>query len=137
MSLAKINSAMTKAYTDEFSLDTAYEGLDFDPPDGEWAQVSFIPVYDLVSSLGVGGLDESKGIMQIDFNQPKNNGDKKLLEYADQVRNKFVAGRRFAYEGQNVLIESAERSQIFTVDSKWNRIILSITYSSHSVRPEV
>ena len=127
---------MVKAYTDNFSLPTAYEGVDFDPPHGEWAQINFLPIQDDVESLGVGGYDLHRGIMQVSFNQPINKGVATLLQRADELRTVFITGQSFTYSGQTVRIEKTERGPIITNDNI-NLLPMSVYYFSSTVRPGV
>lgn len=117
----------------------SFEGFSFTAPSsGHWAQLSHLPAGAAVSSLGVSGMDEHVGVYQIDVSVPEVGGNPRaaLLAHADRIRAHFTAGRRFTHSTQGVRVERAERSAIRRVDG-WQRVSVSVTYSSFTVRPEV
>lgn len=138
MSALKINAALVTAYRAVMpSVPTAFEGVAFTPTTGQkWAQVTNLRAGDDVASIGVGGMDESTGVFQIDVNVPENTGTAVLLADADALRAYFVAGRLLTYQTQTVRVRRADVSPIRRVDG-WLRISVSITYSAFTTRPEI
>lgn len=140
MSAKKINAALVAAYRAAMPAlvnSTAYEGVAFTPTVGsKWAKVKNMRAGDDVASLGVGGMDESTGVFQIDVSVPENTGTATLLADADTLRAYFVAGRLFTYQSQTVRVRRADVSPIRRVDG-WLRISVSVTYSAFTIRPEV
>jgi len=139
MSEAKINSALVQATIDAaLGVPCVYENEPpYTPQQGvRWMRCHNLPAGTDTASLGIGGLDEHLGLLQLDFNDAPGAGVAWLLGRADAVRSFFVAGRRFEYDGQVVVIRRSDRSPIRPVDG-WSRVSVSVFYSSHSTRPEV
>lgn len=138
MSALKINAALVAAYRAILpTLPTAFEGVAFTPVTGsKWGRVTNLRAGDDVASLGVGGMDESTGVFQIDVSVPEGAGTAELLRDADTLRAYFVAGRAFTYQSQAVRVRRADVSPIRRVDG-WLRISVSVTYSAFTIRPEI
>lgn len=140
MSEFKINAALVSAYRAAMPAlvnATAYEGGTFQPiVNQRWGQVFNLRAGADVASLGSKGLDEHTGVFQIDVSVAENTGTAVLLADADTLRAYFVAGRWFTYQTQSVRVRRADVSAIRRVDG-WLRVSVSITYSAHSIRPEI
>lgn len=138
MSELRINAALVSAYRAVMpTLPTAFEGAPFTPPAGQkWGQLTNLRAGADVASLGVGGLDEHTGVLQIDISVPEGTGTGELLRNADTLRAYFVAGRHFTYQDQSVRVRRADVSSIRRVDG-WQRISVSVTYSAFTTRPEI
>lgn len=138
MSALKINAALVAAYRAILpTLPTAFEGVTFTSTVGsKWGQVANLRAGADVASLGVGGLDEHTGVLQIDISVPENTGTAALLRDADTLRAYFIAGRHFTYQDQTVRVRRADVSSIRRVDG-WLRISVSVTYSAFTTRPEI
>ena len=137
--IAHIDGAIIAAYKAlNLNLPTAYEGESFKLADKAkaWAAVFTLPASIAPATLGVGGQDEHLGITQIDFNVPPGTGRSALFGYAQAVLDGFVAGGRIEYEGQEVEIESVDRSSIRVIDG-WMKISLSIKWLARTTRPEI
>lgn len=130
-------SAAMAALGSGYTGRTAFEGKDFAPPSsGKWAGIYNLRASADVVTLGVGGEDEHSGVLQIDLSVPENTGTGILLTDSDALRAYFVAGRRFTYSGQCVLVRRCDISSIRQVGG-YLRISASVTYSSRTVRPEI
>lgn len=131
--------AAATALGSSFASRIATEGNPFTPPSsGAWAQFNNLRAGTDTASLGVGGMDESVGVYQIDVSVPVTSANPKsaLLGYADTLKGYFVTGRRFTHSSQGVRVVRADVSAIRQVDG-WQRISVSVTYSAFTIRPEV
>lgn len=54
--------AAVAALGSAFDGKTAFEGFPFEPPSGQWAQLTNLRAGAAVASLGVGGMDEHVGV---------------------------------------------------------------------------
>ena len=135
MTFKLANAALTQAYVDVgLALPTAYEGVQFTPPDNDdWAALFVLPATNAPATLGVGGDDEEDGILQVDFNTPLGLGTAALLRYADEVQKTFIAGKGFTHLTQTVYVRNVDRSGIIQ-DDGWLRISISITWYTRYIR---
>lgn len=108
--MANAQSAMTKAFIDGnffAKTKTQWPNMKFEPPaSGAWAAFWWIPNEPSVATLGRDGDDDVDGIVQIDLNFPLNAGIKETNDKADAIRTRFVAGSRWSYSGQEVVVKS-------------------------------
>lgn len=139
MSEIKINAALVAGLTAAtLGIPTANEGKSFTPPSVSlpWAAWFNLPASTDSASLGVGGMDETVGVFQIDLNYPLNDGTGNALAAVQKLRDYFVAGRRLVYQGQCVKVERVTRNNLRPVNG-WQQINVSIYYSANTIRPEV
>lgn len=139
MSEIRINAALVQGLAAAgLGLTIAPEGKNFTPPSVStpWAAWFNLPASTDTSSLGVGGMDETVGVFQVDLNYPMNDGTGNILAAVQKLRDYFVAGRRLVYQTQCVHIERVTRNNLRPVDG-WQQINVSIYYSANTIRPEV
>lgn len=139
MSEIKINAALVAGLTAaSLGLQIAPEGKNTEPPSVStpWAAWFNLPASTDVATLGVGGMDETVGIFQVDLNYPLNDGTANVLAAVQKLRDYFVAGRRLVYQGQCVKVERVTRNNLRPVNG-WQQINVSIYYSANTIRPEV
>jgi len=140
MSEININAALVQGLAAaSLGIPTGNEGKDFagkPGPDAPWAAWFNLPSDTDVASLGVGGTDETIGILQVDLNYPLNSGTGPILAAVQKLRDYFVAGRSLTYSGQCVHIRKVTRNNLRPVDG-WQQINVSIYYSAQTIRPEV
>jgi len=136
MSLLNIQAALYRSYEQGgFSLPTHFENMDFERPSPTqaWARVHMIPNQPSVGSLGVEGQDEHDGVFQIDLNFPLDEGTLKSVQKADEIRKHYVAGKRYLYDGQAVLIKSCGLSTGRKVDG-WYRTVITVYWYARTYR---
>lgn len=139
MSEIRINAALVQGLAAAgLGLTIAPEGKNFTPPSVStpWAAWFNLPASTDPSSLGVGGMDETVGVFQVDLNYPLNDGTGNILTAVQKLRDYFVAGRRLVYQGQCVKVERVTRNNLRPVNG-WQQINVSIYYSANTIRPEV
>jgi hypothetical protein len=139
MSIQDLDRALVQGYLDmNLGLDTAYDNVKMTPPEdgSDWARLTMVPAVISPSSLGAGGRDLHSGFMQIDFNLSHNTGRNGFLVYADTVRQQFVTGKGFTYDGTTVRITSVDRSNVRTVDG-YARMSVTINWESEETRPTI
>ena len=100
----------------------AWENRKFEPPVSDlWSSVFYVPNNPDGRTIGVGGIDEENGFMQIDFSIPTQSGDESLNDWYDKARIFFVAGRSFQYATQNVLVISSGMTQGRVIDNYFRK----------------
>lgn len=132
-----IDGALITAYQGlGLGLPTSYEGEAFEPPTdfSDWAEITSLPASVGPGTTGLGGWDEHRGILQISFATKPGTGKAALMGYAEAIRNEFVAGKGYDLNGQHVLVEGVDRSQIIEADG-WARIAVSINWIARTIRP--
>lgn len=139
MSEIRINAALVAGLTaTALGIPIANEGKNFTPPAVTlpWAAWFNLPADTDSASLGVGGMDETVGLFQVDLNYPLNDGTGNILAAVQKLRDYFVAGRRLVYQGQCVKVDRVTRNNLRPVNG-WQQINVSIYYSANTIRPEV
>ncbi len=130
MSTNKVEAALKAAYkaaSPEWPTD--YPAKSFNPPkDDKWARVRNFPADNSVATLGDDGEDNYAGFFQIDLFQPQDGGTKTLNDKADEYRRYFSAGRRFTYQGQEVVIRRAVPSGIGSAEGFADDVITITVY---------
>jgi len=115
-------------------IDTAFENINYTPAEGTpWAQAFFLPEPPKVATLSGIGEDEHVGIFQINLNFPQGAGVGAAADKADQIREHFQAGARFANGGQEVLIVGCGRAGGRNVGG-WFVLPVSIDYRGRTTR---
>lgn len=137
MSQLSIESALRKAWRDGgFFADesTAYDNVAFEPvANTPWARVAVIPSQPEVTSLGVNGYDEHNGYLQVDLFYPMGQGTGAVHAKSDAICSLFVAGARFSYDSENVLIRSSGRNN-GRKDGGWFKVTVTVFYLAHTAR---
>ena len=139
MSAILIDGALVAGYQAlALGLSTGFEGDKFIPPTAgaDWAEVFIMPTGTEVASLGVGGMDQHKGFMQINFSTAPGKGKAGLLAYFQAVSNYFVAGKTLNNGGQDVKIEGTSRANIREVDG-WLKIAVTVNWNAYTIRPAI
>ena len=112
----------------------AWENRDFTAPQGSlWASVFFVPNVPEGRTVGVGGIDEMNGFLQIDFNVGMDAGDSELLSWEDKARIYFTAGTSFKHDNQNVLVLSAGLGQGRIIQNNFRKS-LTVAFSAQLKR---
>lgn len=135
---ADIDSALIQAYVDlDQGLSIAGENFEFDPTqEDEYVELTINPSGSRPISLGAAGIDEHVGFMQLAFNVPILTGRAQLLSYAQEIRDEFIVGKGYTYNGQNVQITAVERSAIRR-ENKIARLVVSVFWKAQTIRPEI
>lgn len=63
---------------------------------GLWLNLHHMRAASNVATLGAGGQDNHKGLLQVDVNVPMNQGSKEALEKADEIASYYTAGKRLS-----------------------------------------
>ena len=136
MSYSKMISALNTAYADaSLGLLTAYEGVDFTPPNSTaWAKIHHMPISAEAAEPMSGGLDRFDGLMQIDIWAPQGTERATLIGYIDTLRATLYAGAHYAYSGQTVRIRKAEPKPFRTKDGLVN-YSLDVYWYAYLARP--
>ena len=107
MSFANIRSALVQAYIDaQLGIDTRYPNVNFKPVGTPWAALDIITSRTFVATLGNGGEDWVRGILQISLNFEPDTGDGLFYSFLDQLRQQFTAGKTFTFDGTWVRVIS-------------------------------
>jgi hypothetical protein len=117
------------------AANVSWENRKFEPPVTElWSAVFYVPNNPVGRTVGVGGIDEANGFMQIDFSIPTDSGDEQMNDWEDKARVYFVAGRSFLYAGQNVLVISSGMTQGRVIDNNFRKS-LTVFFTAQVKRP--
>ena len=119
---SKVRSALIKAVVDLNAANWNYTIVGENSPEAPnhnepWLGLNYIPDIPDVATLGDGGEDDIRGILQVDVFLPLGKGEKQALDVADSFRSYFTAGRRLSYSGQEVVIVGCGRSSGFVSDN--------------------
>lgn len=133
MSMFNVRAALVQAFVDGnfFPANAiAFENKKFNPPAGKpWAKLTFVPVQPVVATLGLEGRDRIQGFMQVDLNYLEDIGEAAILAKFEELRNTFTVGKRFAYDTDEVVIQSCGRSQGRIVNNYY-RISVTVYFYS-------
>ncbi len=113
----------------------AWQGVGFTPPsDALWAAVDKMPVSSLPITLGEGGEDEEKGILQITLYFPSHLGDGALRAAVGKAKRYFTAGSTSTYNDATVHFQQTKNSAYFRDDARFCCHV-SIYWRGRTVRP--
>jgi hypothetical protein len=113
----------------------SWENRTFEAPVTElWAAVFYVPNNPVGRTVGVGGIDEANGFMQIDLSIPTDSGDEQMNDWYDKARLYFVAGRSFLFNTQNVLVISSGMTQGRVIDNNYRKS-LTVFFTAQVKRP--
>lgn len=128
------NTVIQSAVTALAGKDVAWANKLFKPTGGLWFAVHYMPSKPTQATLGLGGEDELRSILQIDVNVPSNSGEKTQLEELSFLEDTYPSGHVLTYEGQSATVLSCARSNGRLVNADW-RVSLSIYLRSRYPRP--
>ena len=115
----------------------AWRNKKFDPSGKDlWCSVFYTPNSPVGRTVGVGGMDEINGFVQIDFNIAPDVGEGVFLKWEEKAELFFHAGRFFTYEGHSVIVTSSGMTQSRFVDNNF-RQSLTVAFKSHVKRPQL
>ena len=90
----------------------AWENRKFQPPVGSlWAAVFYVPNIPESRTIGLGGIDEITGFIQIDFNVGLDTGDSEFVNWEDKARLYFTSGISFDHGSHSTLVLSSGLGQ--------------------------
>jgi hypothetical protein len=109
-------------------LEIAYENRDFNPPDSNpWVSLFRLP--NDRESLTKAELDEERGIFQISFYTPSDEGIGNALETIDTILQYYKHNRTISAGGHDVVIVNSGRA-IGQNKNGWWRSIISVEYKT-------
>jgi len=130
MSLGKVQSAFVTAYVAAFpTRATSYPNAKFVPPTGAWVKFDFTPAQPFVFTLGSGGDDMQRGLVQLSFFYPQDTGTAAFYTDVGSCRTAFTAGKFFTYSGQTVKVISCGASGPVS-DGPWLRGIVTVEWET-------
>lgn len=100
------------------SLQVAWEGLKFDPPDALYLRQFLIPLEVEQAELGETGQDLHNGIYQVDIVVEAGTGQKEVLEMLDKLGDHFKRGTKETYQSVTVKIVQNSRDQTATATER-------------------
>lgn len=107
--------------------------LDSDAKGDVWAKVSILTAQTTVATLGSDGEDNNPGILQIDVNELRGKGTKRMLDLIDTICTFYTAGKALQFGGETAKVTNASVSPLRYVDGYARRSV-SITYYSRTFR---
>lgn len=106
----------------------------FKPTGGLWLGVHYMPNRPTQVTLGLGGEDELRAILQIDVNVPSNSGEKDQMAELARLEELYPPGKVITHSGQSSTVLACSRSNGRLVNADW-RVSLSIYLRSRYPRP--
>ena len=100
---------------------------------GDWIMVHFLPGPRKVYTLGTGGLDVCRGILQIDVNAMLQSGESAAANAYTALSEAFTAGQRLIFEEQEVSILACSRSRGTVLDT-WYRVPITVSWEAYLIR---
>lgn len=127
MSIQNVKDALITAVVSSLGgIPTEHENAHFEKPtNAKWAQIFFVPSQPAVFTLGVGGLDEYTGFVQVSMRYPEGTGTHESDQDVEVFRQAFVAGTQLVFNGQAVKIRSCGRNQGRLQDN-WFLVVTTI-----------
>lgn len=109
--------------------DIAWSNIVYEPDVGTtYLRPSFLPTDTVQVGLGSSGLDDTRGVYQIDVVYPAGNG---RTTVTDSVADHFKRGTTLSYNGTNVRIISASIGPALR-DGAWNFVPVSIAFQTYT-----
>lgn len=135
MSLNDVQYALLQAVTQCLQgWRLAEENKPFRPHGGgKWAAIHFLPRQPAAATLGEGGADEVRGLVQIDLNYPSATGADQARRDFELIRQSFYAGARFIHNGQQVLTINCGRAAGRNTDGGY-QVPVTISWFAHIKR---
>nr|BDD45571.1 hypothetical protein 3 [Moraxellaceae bacterium] len=105
------------------------------PVNQPWLQLSNLRAGTFLVTLGASGENEDRGILQIDFNAPKNTGSGLILALADKYEKSFPIGKKIPYNNGNLFLTVHKTAlSAGRYVGNYYRVSLSIDYSYRTAR---
>lgn len=99
---------------------TCWPNINFTPPDNEpFAIVSILPVNSVPVTIGIGGQDEHKEILQISLYFPMQVGECALVDAISATKDYFAAGSTSTYNGSTVIFTKTQTTPRMRQDNRY------------------
>jgi len=109
--------------------DIAWPNIEFEPDAGTtFLRPAFLPADTLQVGLGSDGLDDTRGIYQIDVVTPAGSGRTTI---SDEVADFFKRGTTLSFNGVNIRIRSASIGPAIR-EGAWNFIPVSVSFQTYT-----
>jgi len=113
----------------------AWPGVTFTPPsDATWVSVEKLPISSMPVTMGLGGEDDEKGILQLSLYFPSHLGEGALRAAVGKAKRYFTAGSTSTYSGAVARFQHAKNSPFFRDDARFCCHV-SIYWRGRTVRP--
>jgi hypothetical protein len=136
MSQQKVRNAIVKSASEALvDKAVAWPNKAFKPPGGLWFSVQYLPTPPTSVTLGLGGEEELRAILQIDVNVPTDSGEKEQMAALALLETLYIPGLVVRHQGQSARVLKCARSNGRVVNSDW-RVSLSVYFLARYVRGE-
>lgn len=124
MSFTAIRSALAQGLVDANAIAEARivsSNLPGKNDGAAWFRFIFTGADSVVSSLGLTGMDDVSGWVQVDLNYPLDSGDAACLTAATALKSYFTASRVLTYGGIRLNVRDTSLSAGRIVDGHYRR----------------
>lgn len=101
--------------------------------DTDWCIATFLPSTPTVATMGPGGTDILRGLLQVGVRSPLQQGAAFGLTVLDQFRASLPAGTRLTFNGQQVEIVSVGAA-LGIVRDAWYRTDIEVRFRAFLIR---
>lgn len=101
--------------------------------DTDWCLASFLPSTPAVATMGPGGADQLRGLLQVGVRSPLQQGAAFGLTVLDRFRASLPAGTRLTFNGQQVEIVSVG-AVLGIVRDAWYRTDIEVRFRAFLTR---
>jgi hypothetical protein len=113
----------------------AWPGVTFTPPsNAAWVSVEKLPISSMPVTMGIGGEDDEKGILQLSLYFPSHLGEGALRAAVGKAKRYFTAGSTSTYSGAVARFQHAKNSPYFRDDARFCCHV-SIYWHGRTTRP--
>jgi hypothetical protein len=88
-----------------------------------WASVFYRPNRPEPRTIGLDGINQQTGFLQIDLNAPQGQGESEHNKWENKMSEFFAAGNRFSLETVSVLVTSSGMGQGRPVENHFRKSI--------------
>jgi hypothetical protein len=113
----------------------SWPGVDFTPPsDAAWVAVEKLPIATNSVTMGEGGEDEERGILQLSLYFPSHLGEGALRAAVGKTKRYFTPGSTSTYSGAVARFQQTKNSPFFRDDARFCCHV-SIYWRGRTTRP--
>jgi hypothetical protein len=117
------------------SASIAWPGVSFTPPsDAVWVSVDKLPISSNPVTMGLGGEDDERGILQLSLYFPSHLGEGALRAAVGKTKRYFTAGSTSTYSGAVARFQQSKNSPYIRDDARFCCHV-SIYWHGRTTRP--
>lgn len=115
----------------------SWENKNFDPATKPfWVSVFYVPASTVGRTIGQGGMNQTVGFLQIDFNSSPDTGEAVQLAWEKKASIFFHLGRFFSFNSHSVIVTGSQMSQGRHIENFFRKSY-TVNFKSHSKRQHI